>query len=184
MSETNRILGGLVVVAFGLMLIYMIQGRMGCQTARQQNREERREKRSKREKVCQLLRIDDGATLTVVWGLRDRGEKTVVIEGISIPSTQQSAAKANLEKLTAGNQVRVHYEVHRLFAAEAGEEELEDAELESSSPIVGAVYGDGGLNLGIEQLRAGLAKCQPDAAKELINAEREAKKAKKGIWGT
>ena len=49
-------------------------------------------------------------------------------------------------------------------------------------PLVGQVFGDAGADLGLAQLRAGLAKCESQATKEQIAAQKQAQKAGRGLW--
>ena len=49
---------------------------------------------------------------------------------------------------------------------------------------MGQVFGEAGADLGIAQLRAGLAKCESQATKDQVAAQREAQKAGRGLWQT
>ena len=51
-----------------------------------------------------------------------------------------------------------------------------------SGTIVGTVFGDTGADLGLAQLRAGLATCETGATKDQLAAQKEAQKAKRGLW--
>jgi hypothetical protein len=55
---------------------------------------------------------------------------------------------------------------------------LETRPVEARGPIVGVVYGESGLCLNLEQVKAGEATCLPDAPKEWKKAEALAKKNK------
>jgi endonuclease YncB( thermonuclease family) len=173
---------GAALVLACLFLVWRIMALSGCQTARQRDREQRREDRSKREVTCTVKGVIDGSRLQVVWGRRDRGEREIVLLGIEIPPAVDAAAKTNLERLTAGGLVRVEYVSHRPFSASDSEEVVEAAEMEATEPIIGQAFGDGGVNLAIEQLRLGLARCGKDAPEQFLKVEKEAKANHKGTW--
>lgn len=53
----------------------------------------------------------------------------------------------------------------------------------SRGPLIGVVFGAGGQNLNLEQVKAGLADCRDAAPTEWKAAEKTAKKNKLGMWG-
>ena len=55
-------------------------------------------------------------------------------------------------------------------------------DLEAKGPLVGVCFGESGINLNLEQVKGGYAVCSPDAPKDWIKAQAEAKTAKKGLW--
>lgn len=177
----TKIIAGLGIIAFILLMLVMVQNRMGCTTPRQQRREERQN----RDVTATVKSVLDGARLTVAWGRRDRLEREVVLKGIEVPSEPaiEAAAKSNLERLTAGGSVRIQYVSKRIFFSSDGEGETEaaDTEMEATETIVGVVFGDGGVNLAVEQLRVGLARTNQDATAEMKAAEEAARKAKIGL---
>lgn len=54
--------------------------------------------------------------------------------------------------------------------------------LEARGPITGVCFGQSGSCLQLEQVKAGLARCVGDVPGEWSEAERDAKKSKRGIW--
>jgi endonuclease YncB( thermonuclease family) len=177
-----KILIMLIVVAVILIAFASILKLMGCQTARQQNREERREERLQRQVSCPVVEVIDGGRLLVAWGPRDKRRREVILQGIEIPQTVASEAKAYLERMTGGGVVRIDYKSRAIFAADESGAAVEAAEMGSSAPITGTVYGPGNVCLQVEQLFAGLAKCNGEASDVMKGAEKAAKKNHVGIW--
>lgn len=173
------IVGAMIVV--GLIALAIVARNWSCRQTWADRREERREERSQRSVTCRVLDVLDGARLMVAWGRRDKGQREVILRGIEIPPSAQVSAAENLEWL-AGGSVRIEYESHRLFAAGEGDVALEAAEMEATEPVAGLVYGNGNQCMNVEQLFAGLARCNAEANDVMRAAEKAAKKAKKGIW--
>lgn len=161
-----------------LLFIWLVQGRMGCETWRQKHRDERHEKRTHRTVECQVKSIADGATLEVSWGLRNRQTRVVRLDGISVPPAAAAAAKTNLESLTSGGTVRIEYETRVIFGNESDDE---PPEMEATA-ITGMVFGDGNQCCNVEQVLAGVAKAEAEADPVIKAAEKQAIKAKRGIW--
>ena len=127
--------------------------------------------------------VPNGATIAIKTGLRQRRTGQVHIAGIAAPADGRFAepSRANLQQL-AGGRIRVEITRHGLFGDAETDEVSADEVLDARGELVGTVYGESGADLGIGQLRAGCATALPDAEKDLLRAEKEAKVAKLGIW--
>lgn len=172
----------LALAVVGLVALAVVARNWSCRQSFWDRREERKEERRQRSVTCRVLDVLDGSRMLVAWGRRDKGQREVVLQGVEVPPNASVSAAFHLEGLTVGESVRVEYESHRLFAAGDGEAELESAEMEATAPIVGIVYGDGNVCLNVEQIFAGLARCNADANEIMRAAEKTAKREKKGIW--
>lgn len=100
------------------------------------------------------------------------GRYDVRLIGIVVPREGALAeeAKQFVSKLVLGKDVRVHFEGRR------------------NGEMVSRLFtGDPGVDVGIELLRAGLARRQPRydyKYGELSAAENEARRARRGVWAT
>lgn len=100
------------------------------------------------------------------------GRYDVRLIGIVAPreGTLAEEAKQFVSKLVLGKDVRVHFEGRR------------------NGEMVSRLFtGDPGVDVGIELLRAGLARRQPRydyKYGELSAAENEARRARRGVWAT
>jgi endonuclease YncB( thermonuclease family) len=174
------IYAGLAVVF--MVALSIVARNWSCRKSWIDRAADRREERAQRAVTCKVIQVIDGARLVVAWGRRDRLEREVVLQGVEVPASVADESRANLERMTAGGSVTVHYESHRLFAASESEATIREAEMDATAPIVGLVYGDGNRCLNIDQLFAGLAKCGTDANDVMKAAEKAARKSKVGIW--
>ncbi|MGO9115749.1 MAG: thermonuclease family protein [Thermoguttaceae bacterium] len=131
------------------------------------------ERRAENKTYTHLLAVADvanGATIQAKSGLLGRSTRPVFVAGIAAPGLNDPLgpqSRDNLKSLV-GETIRVESETRGLFA----------------EPLVGQVFGDTGADVGIAQLRAGLAKCESQATKDQIAAQREAQKAARGLWET
>lgn len=119
-----------------------------------------------------VVSIENGATISVEHGLLGK-KRTVMISGISAPGLNDQLgpeSQMNLKGL-AGGSIRVESKDRPIGLLRAG-----------AGTIVGEVFGDTGSDLGVAQLRAGLATCETGATKEQLAGQREAQKAKRGLW--
>lgn len=117
-----------------------------------------------------VVKVENGATLQVQHGLLGRRTRPVMIEGISAPGLNDHLgpeSKENLQEL-AGATIRLTSTDRPIGAG----------------LLVGTVWGDTGQDLGLAQLRAGLATCQTGATKDQFTAQKQAQTAKRGLWET
>jgi endonuclease YncB( thermonuclease family) len=120
--------------------------------------------------VLTVASVANGATIEAKAGLLGRATRPVFIAGIAAPGLNDPLGAASRDNLAglAGETIRVQSETRGILG----------------KPLVGQVFGDTGADLGIAQLRAGLAKCESQATKEQIAAQKEAQKAARGLWET
>jgi endonuclease YncB( thermonuclease family) len=119
--------------------------------------------------TVQVIEATNGATLEAKAGLLERRTRKISLAAIAAPGLDEplgQQSKENLAKL-AGSTVRVESVFGRLDRGDA----------------VGICYGERGDNLNLAQLRAGLARCESSAPADFKAAQKEAQKAKRGIWG-
>ena len=151
----------LVLVGMGFLLC-LVLSHEGCSCRRH------REPRPPRSWSFEVDSVENGATIIVKTGLRERRTAAVTLANIVAPADGQPLAeqsRANLQRL-AGERIRVE-------AARGGL---------SGKPLIGVAHGVTGACLNLEQLRAGLARCEQSAPAEWQAAETEARKHKRGIW--
>jgi len=112
--------------------------------------------------------VENGATLAVQHGLLGRKTRLVMIEGLRAPGLNDPLGRESQDNLKslAGGTIRV---------------ESEDRPI-GTGTIVGKCFGDTGTDLGLAQLRAGLATCETAAKPEQLAAQKEAQRAKRGLW--
>jgi endonuclease YncB( thermonuclease family) len=110
--------------------------------------------------------VISGCAIEVEKGLRGHRTDTANLAHITIPEKVKDESQDHLAKLT-GDEIRLDV---------PNEHWLRREELR------GVVFGEGGANLNLEQLRAGMAVCEADATADMKSAEKEAKKAKRGYW--
>lgn len=133
--------------------------------------------------------VTSGVSLEVRIGIAGRLTKPLLLDGVIVPGNDMLAASSanNLEKL-AGARVRVETPagIFRLGNEEQGEqsEQTFEGELVEAPTLHGKVFGERGCCLQIEQLRAGLAETLGKVPAEYAAAQKEAKKAKRGMWST
>ena len=153
----------LVLVGVGFLLCLLLFHE-GCSCRRQ------REPRPPRSWSFEVDSVENGARIIVKTGLRQRRTTAVMLANIVAPADGQPLAeqsRANLQRL-AGERIRVE-------AARGGL---------AGQPWIGVAHAMTGACLNLEQLRAGLARCEQSAPAEWQAAETEAKKHKRGIWGS
>jgi endonuclease YncB( thermonuclease family) len=120
--------------------------------------------------VVSVASVANGATIEAKAGLLGRATRPVFIAGIAAPGLNDplgAESRDNLASL-AGATIRVESETRGILG----------------QPLVGQVFGDAGADLGIAQLRAGLAKCESQATRDQVAAQKEAQKAGRGLWQT
>jgi endonuclease YncB( thermonuclease family) len=120
----------------------------------------------------EVVEVENGATIDVAVGLLKRKSRPVMIAGISAPGLNDPCgpeSKANLEKL-AGSTIRL--------------QTSEREGLGGKKALVGDAFGATGVDLGLAQLRAGLAVCETAAGKEQLAAQAEAKRKGLGLWSS
>lgn len=110
--------------------------------------------------------VTSGTSLTVKVGLRDRRTEPVTLIGISVPAEFADQAKQNLQA-AAGSKVSVECLKEHIIRR---------------PDLDGVVFSEGGVCLQVVQLRAGMARLIDRSRKDWVDAEDEAKKAKRGIW--
>lgn len=112
--------------------------------------------------------VPNGATIQARAGIFGRATRPVFIAGIAAPGLNDHLGPESRDNLAglAGKTIRVESPERGILGR----------------PLIGEVFGDAGADLGIAQLRAGLAKCETKATKDQIAAQREAQKAKRGLW--
>jgi endonuclease YncB( thermonuclease family) len=113
--------------------------------------------------------VSNGTTIMVASGLRDRKTQPVVCEHIAAPAAGQPLFEESRDHLAqlAGKTVTVEAEKERA--------------LRNPDPI-GTVYGESGQVLQVEQLMAGMAWTTTEAPKDWLAVEKQARKAKRGVW--
>ena len=114
--------------------------------------------------------VANGATITARAGILGRSTRPVYLAGIAAPGLNDPLGPQSRENLAglAGPTIRVKSK-ERIGLAK---------------PIAGTCYGSTGADLAVAQLRAGLAKCESQATAAQIAAQKEAQKAKRGLWET
>jgi endonuclease YncB( thermonuclease family) len=122
----------------------------------------------------EVLNVTDGNTLQI---RARRREFTLTLIGIGIPKKVEDESRSNLERL-AGATIRC-VRPHGLFRGEPKQTEAVEARKDFATP---EAWGETGLCLQEEQLRAGLAISVGDIPKAWKAAENEARKYKRGIW--
>ena len=118
--------------------------------------------------VLTVASVANGATIEAKAGLLGRVTRPVFIAGIAAPGLNDplgAESRDNLASL-AGKTIRVESETRGILG----------------TPLVGQVFGDAGADMGIAQLRAGLAKCESQATRDQVAAQKEAQKAGRGLW--
>jgi endonuclease YncB( thermonuclease family) len=150
-----------------------------------ERREHRREERSHKMATCNVTQVIGGGMIEVEWTRRKTRE--VLLAGIEVPVECESQASDNLDRLVSSTAVTLLYESRRVFgdsadASHSSEIESAGEVFETSGPISAIVYDAGHRCLQVEQLAAGLARCNGEANDEMKAAEKSAKKAKRGIW--
>jgi len=120
--------------------------------------------------VLTVASVANGATIEAKAGLLGRSTRPVFIAGVAAPGLNDPLGPDSRDNLAglAGSTIRVESKDRGILG----------------KPLVGQVFGDAGADLGIAQLRAGLAKCESQATKEQIAAQKEAQKAGRGLWQT
>jgi len=171
-----------VIAAVILGFVVTILSMAGCETWRQKHRDTRREERLNRSVECKVVEVIDGARFSVAWGPRDKKRREVFLQGVEIPTQVQDEARENLSRLISGGTVRVDYRSSGIFSSGDEPEEVDRVELEASTPIEGIVYGPGNVCIQVEQLFAGLAKCNDKANDVMKAAEKAARKKQIGVW--
>jgi hypothetical protein len=124
-------------------------------------------------KAATVVGVESGNVVKLKAGIRERSRRTknCTLWGISIPREVEVQAKTNLQKLlSGGDEIRV--EIH-----EGADGWLDD----KFGDISGVPISKNGDNCCLEQLREGLAKATVDD-KQFKAAQKEAQKARKGIW--
>jgi endonuclease YncB( thermonuclease family) len=152
----------LVLVGMGFVLCLLLSHE-GCSCRRH------REPRPPRSWSFEVDSVENGATIIVKTGLRERRTAAVTLADIVAPADGQPLAeqsRANLQRL-AGRTVRVEHDG-----------------LLRRGPMVGTVYGQSGAVLQEEQLRAGLARALDGAPAGWRGIEAEARGARRGLWAT
>lgn len=116
-----------------------------------------------------VTEVKSGAVVTVET---DAARYDVKIIGIVLPSQEgrlASRARERVSTLVLGKLIRVRY-----------------FRRDRDGTMLGQIYvGQPGVDVGIELLRAGLVRKQPEfdfPKGELAAAERQARRAKRGLW--
>ena len=122
--------------------------------------------------VLAVAAAENGATLSVKSGFRGRSTQPVFVAGIAAPGLNDPLGPQSRDNLAvlAGDTVRVVMDRPGLFGR--------------GQPLVGQVFGATGADLALAQLRAGFAKCESQATKDQIAAQKEAQSAKRGLWAS
>lgn len=145
----------IVWLCIACVFVGMLITSKGCSCRQQTIRENRKERLDA--KIHSVISVVNGATIEIESGVFGRRSRYVQLKGISCPSEGQpffDESRENLES-TCGEFCRVTSD---------------------------CVFGASGINLNIEQLEMGFAKCNSDAPDEWLKIEAKAKKKKLGIW--
>jgi endonuclease YncB( thermonuclease family) len=118
--------------------------------------------------VLTVASVANGATIEAKVGVLGRSTRPVFLAGIAAPGLNDPLGPQSRDNLAAlaGDTIRLESETRGILG----------------QPLVGQVFGDTGADLAIAQLRAGLVKCESQASKDEIAAQREAVKAQRGLW--
>jgi endonuclease YncB( thermonuclease family) len=193
----GTLLGGKAMLWGGLVVVGLICLAICCRNSPWKHERPARPPREPRLRTIagEVQDVPNGATLEVVLAPRFRQSILVQLEHVAAPpigGSDGEASRKNLERL-AGQRVRIEIEGRRVGASDpdgllASEEYLnepgDDAELLESrrGDLVGTVYGQTGIELGLAQVAQGWATCLPDAPQDLKDCEARAKHDKRGIW--
>jgi endonuclease YncB( thermonuclease family) len=112
--------------------------------------------------------VENGATIAVQAGVLGRRSRLVMLQGVTAPGLNDPLGRESQSNLAglAGETVRVESHSRSVGAA----------------TIVGTCYGATNADLALAQLRAGLATCETAATKPQLAAQKEAQKARRGLW--
>ena len=135
--------------------------------------------RPNRVESFEVVSVPTGNSIEVKAGRKNR-TITITLGGIGVPTECQSESWAHLKKL-AGATIRAEVPGRRLQSEP--DTEPPEARSDFTSPLV---YGESGLCLQLEQLKAGMA-CTVERPNESLPAdwlaaEKAAQKAGIGIW--
>lgn len=176
----------LAVVVICLICLAIIARNWSCRQPR--------EPRWKRQEVRRntgtfsVVSVPSGASIEVAYGRRDRKTAVIALEGIQVPAELAGVSRTNLAKL-AGGTIRLTATLADANVGNAVEQadqrrldETEDpgttaetigngTELEAKAPTGGIVFGESGACLQLEQIKAGAARCLPEAPEDWKAAE-------------
>lgn len=113
-----------------------------------------------------VLEVSAGNRFSLQQGRLRRCQ--VQLKGLGVPAGDQPYGKESREFL------------QRLI----GNKNVEVETTKRGDPLHGTVYSPEGWNINLEQVREGMAWCTASASAPLRAAEKEAKKAKRGLWQT
>jgi endonuclease YncB( thermonuclease family) len=116
----------------------------------------------------QITAISSANLMTLDYGA---GTYAIRVAGIDVPTSEPlaGAAKQFATNLVLGKQIRLR------FISRAPDGEMLGT-VDTDDPVIGI------KDVGVELVRAGLARVQPGSDGDLASAENEARQAGRGLW--